>query len=47
MINLFSSQPPLVQGHHHNGNQAAPLDDPTRCAESMVADLQPFGLGYV
>ena len=24
-----------------------PLDDPTRCAQSVVADLQLLGLGYV
>ena len=24
-----------------------PLDDPTRCAQSVVADLQPLGLGYM
>ena len=24
-----------------------PLDEPTRCAQSVVADLRPFGLGYV
>ena len=22
------------------------IDDPTRCAQSVVADLQPLGLGY-
>ena len=31
----------LGQGHHHNGNRAA------RQPQSVVADLQPLGLGYV